>query len=104
MERQHVAWRIPNYSWGVHNFVDDVVQRQMLHATFVRSREAHGKILNIDTKAAREFEGVIEVYTAEDLGVYNQSRTVSRPSPHPLTVWNLIKGRKHRSLQVKLDM
>ena len=71
----------PKLLMGCAQFVDDVVQRQMLHATFVRSREAHGKILNIDTKAAREFEGVVAVYTAQDLGDYNQSAPLVVPPP-----------------------
>ena len=39
----------------------------MLHAVIVRSSQAHGKILGIDTAAALSMEGVFGVYTAGDL-------------------------------------
>ncbi len=53
-------------------FVDDVKLPGMLYAAFVRSTYAHGRILSIDTSAARERPGVVAVYTAADLGDYWQ--------------------------------
>jgi carbon-monoxide dehydrogenase large subunit len=52
---------------GRGNFVDDVVLAGMLHATFVRSSIAKGRILSIDVEEARRSEGVIAVFTGEDL-------------------------------------
>ncbi|SEO40711.1 xanthine dehydrogenase family protein molybdopterin-binding subunit [Trujillonella endophytica] len=48
-------------------FVDDVVRPGMLHAHFVRSPMARGRIRSIDASAALALDGVHAVYTAEDL-------------------------------------
>jgi carbon-monoxide dehydrogenase large subunit len=42
----------------------------MLHAAFVRSPYAHARINHIDVSLALKREGVVAVYTAEDLGDY----------------------------------
>lgn len=52
---------------GKGTFVDDIVVPGMLHAAYHRSPIARGKILSIDTEAARELPGVVAVLTAEDL-------------------------------------
>ena len=62
----------PRLLTGRALFVDDVELPGMLHAAFVRSQHAHGKILSIDTERARAMDGVVAVYTAEDLGDYWQ--------------------------------
>jgi aerobic carbon-monoxide dehydrogenase large subunit len=51
-------------------FVDDVELPGMLHAAFLRSNLAHATIRSIDASAARAREGVVAVYTAQDLGAY----------------------------------
>lgn len=51
-------------------FVDDVDLPDMLHAAFYRSPVAHGRIKSIDTSTAEARDGVVAVYTAEDLGDY----------------------------------
>jgi CO/xanthine dehydrogenase Mo-binding subunit len=51
-------------------FVDDVHLPNMAHVAFLRSPYAHARILNIDTSAAEELEGVIAIHTAETLGDY----------------------------------
>jgi carbon-monoxide dehydrogenase large subunit len=51
-------------------FVDDVELPGMLHAAFLRSNVAHGRIHSIDVAAARTRPGVVAVYTAADLGAY----------------------------------
>ncbi len=51
-------------------FVDDVELPGLLHAAFLRSNVAHGRIRSIDVAAARARPGVIAVYTAVDLGDY----------------------------------
>jgi carbon-monoxide dehydrogenase large subunit len=51
---------------GRGTYVDDVVLPGMLHAAFVRSPVARGKILSIDTTAAKALDGVRAVYTSED--------------------------------------
>jgi len=51
-------------------YTDDLVDDRLtgaVHATFVRSQVAHGRLLSVDASAAREAPGVVAVYTAEDL-------------------------------------
>lgn len=52
---------------GRGQFTDDVVLPGMLHVAFVRSSIARGRILRIDSEAARDMPGVHAVFTAEDL-------------------------------------
>jgi carbon-monoxide dehydrogenase large subunit len=50
-------------------YTDDLVDDRLtgaLHATFIRSQVAHGRVLSVDTSAAREAPGVVAVYSAED--------------------------------------
>jgi aerobic carbon-monoxide dehydrogenase large subunit len=54
---------------GAGTYTDDVAAPGALHATFVRSDVAHGRILGIDTDAAARAPGVAGVYTAADLAV-----------------------------------
>ncbi|MCB9105708.1 MAG: xanthine dehydrogenase family protein molybdopterin-binding subunit [Anaerolineales bacterium] len=61
--------------------VDDVNFTDMLHVAFYRSRDAHGYIKDIDVSAAQEREGVVAVYTAEDLGDYWQPGPLLVPPP-----------------------
>lgn len=53
---------------GTGRFGGDVRRTRMLHARIVRSPIAAGRILDIDTTAAREVPGVVDVLTAADLG------------------------------------
>lgn len=48
-------------------YVDDVLLPGMLHVAFVRSPIARGRIVSIDSSAARETPGVWAIYTARDL-------------------------------------
>jgi carbon-monoxide dehydrogenase large subunit len=52
---------------GHGTFVDDVVRPGMLHAHFVRSPLARGRIRSIDVSDALALDGVHAVFTAEDL-------------------------------------
>src|SRR3569833_485807 len=48
-------------------YTDDLVDDRLtgaVHATFVRSQVAHGRLLSVDASAAREAPGVVAVYTA----------------------------------------
>jgi carbon-monoxide dehydrogenase large subunit len=62
----------PRLLTGQALFVDDVEFHDMAYAAFLRSPYAHATICSIDVSAAREREGVLAVYTAEDLGDYWQ--------------------------------
>src|ERR1700716_1381144 len=62
-------------------FVDDVEIPGMLHAAFLRSQIAHGRIRRIDVAPARRRAGVVAVYTAEDLGDYWRPGPLLVPPP-----------------------
>jgi carbon-monoxide dehydrogenase large subunit len=71
-------------------FVDDVVLPNLAHAAILRSAVAHGRIRSIDVEAARRREGVIAVYTAEDLGPYwKPGPLLVPPPPIPGITFNL---------------
>ncbi len=59
---------------GRGSFVDDIARPGMLHACFVRSDLARGRIVSIDTAEARALPGVHAVFVAADLnpGVHEQ--------------------------------
>src|SRR6476469_2201121 len=51
-------------------YTDDVVDERLagaVHATFVRSQVAHGRVLSVDTTAAHKAPGVVAVVTADDI-------------------------------------
>jgi carbon-monoxide dehydrogenase large subunit len=58
----------PRLLTGQALFVDDVQIPGMLYAAYLRSDYAHARVISIDTSAAKEREGVVAVYTAEDMG------------------------------------
>jgi len=60
----------PRLLTGQGLYVDDVDLPNMLHAAFLRSPYAHAKINNIDVSKARERQGVVAIFTANDLGDY----------------------------------
>jgi carbon-monoxide dehydrogenase large subunit len=79
---------------GRGRYVDDVQLPGALHAAVLRSTCAHGRIRGIDTAAARALDGVVAVWTWEDLG------ELWRPSPmvvphdaltHPKTQYPLAR-------------
>lgn len=66
---------------GEGMFVDDVRAPDALHVAFLRSPVAHGRITRLDVSAAREQEGVIAVWTYEQLGEHG--RPLPLLFPHP---------------------
>src|SRR5215469_11810928 len=63
---------------GSGRYIDDVRLPGMLHAAFVRSPLAHGRVLAVDVSAARTVPGVVAVLTGADL------ETMTIPGPDPL--------------------
>ncbi len=57
----------PRLLTGRGQFVDDISLPGMLHVAFARSPIARGRILSIDTTAAKELTGVHAVYLAADI-------------------------------------
>ncbi|HEY3570545.1 MAG TPA: xanthine dehydrogenase family protein molybdopterin-binding subunit [Thermoanaerobaculia bacterium] len=71
----------PRLLTGRALFVDDLDLPGMVHVAFLRSPYAHARIQGIDTSRAKQREGVIAVYTAEDLGSYWQPGPLLVPPP-----------------------
>ncbi len=57
----------PRLITGRASYVDDINLTGQLWAAWVRSPEAHAKIVSIDTSAAKARDGICAVYTNEDL-------------------------------------
>ncbi|MCS6788522.1 MAG: xanthine dehydrogenase family protein molybdopterin-binding subunit, partial [Aigarchaeota archaeon] len=76
-------------------FVDDVVLPRMLYAAILRSPHAHARIISIDKSGAERLNGVVAVYTAEDLGALNGPLP---PSITPLPQYPIPYMRTHYAL------
>ena len=61
---QQRAWTVVT---GQERFATDMTLPGMLHAKILRSSHAHAEIRAIDTSAALELPGVVDVITAEDV-------------------------------------
>ena len=57
----------PRLIRGMATYTDDVKLHGMLHATFVRSDHAAGRIVKIDATRAKALPGVVAVFTYDDL-------------------------------------
>jgi len=84
----------PRLLVGLGCFVDDIDPPGVLHAAILRSPYGHAHIRSIDTSAARAAAGVHAVYTADDLGAFNQPAPLVVPHP------SLTHGRTQRPLAV----
>jgi len=60
----------PRLLTGQGLYVDDVDLPNMLHTAFLRSPYAHARIKSIDVSQALQRQGVVAIYTANDLGDY----------------------------------
>lgn len=80
----------PRLIRGRGTYVDDVALPAALHASFVRSDHAAGRIRRIDASHARASDGVVAVYTFDDLrGRIGRVPTAVPPPedrdvPHPV--------------------
>ncbi len=61
--------------------MDDVDLSNMGHIAFLRSPYANARIRSIDVSKVRQMEGVIAVFTAEDLGDYWKPAPLLLPPP-----------------------
>jgi len=82
----------PRLLRGMGAYVDDIDPPGVLHAAILRSPFGHARFSSIDTAAARALPGVHAVYTAADLGAFNQPAPLVVPHP------NLTHGRTQRPL------
>ena len=56
---------------GTGEYTDDIVLPRMTHAYILRSHLAHAKIKSVDTTAAKSADGVVAVFTGEDVAHIN---------------------------------
>ena len=73
----------PRLLTGGGNYVDDIALPDMLHAAFLRSPVAHGRIKRIDRSAALAMPGVHAVYTMADFAGIGAG-PMPPMAPHPL--------------------
>ena len=66
---------------GQGRFAGDLSFPRQLHMRVVRSAHAHGRLVSIDTAAARQMPGVVAVWTGTD--VADVPRIPLREAPHP---------------------
>ncbi|WP_258110761.1 xanthine dehydrogenase family protein molybdopterin-binding subunit [Alicyclobacillus sp. SP_1] len=57
----------PRLITGKGQYTDDVQLPGLVYASILRSPHAHARILRVDASLAREMDGVLAVYTGEDL-------------------------------------
>src|SRR5215471_10968766 len=82
----------PRLLRGLGAYVDDIDPPGVLQAAILRSPYGHARFTRIDVSAARALPGVHAVYTAADLGGFNQPAPLVVPHP------NLTHGRTQRPL------
>ena len=70
---------------GAGRFIDDIVLPGLLHACFVRSPVAHGRLTGIDVEKARALPGVRAVLTYRDLRPHLTCDRVPLALPVPVT-------------------
>lgn len=66
---------------GAFVFPSDFVMEGMLWLRVVRARQPHARILSIDTSAAEQVDGVVGVFTAQDVPGSNRVGTVLQDMP-----------------------
>lgn len=69
----------PNKVTGRARYADDVTIPGTFHGVIVPSRQAHAKIIRIDTETARRITGVKAILTGDDLSVLTDDVTEDRP-------------------------
>jgi carbon-monoxide dehydrogenase large subunit len=69
----------PRLLSGRGRFVDDIEVPGMLHAQFVRSTVAHGRIAAVDLSEVRAVPGVLAAFTAADLELGDIVAQLGRP-------------------------
>lgn len=69
----------PRLLTGAGRFVDDIDLTGQLHAQFVRSRVAFGRILDVDLEATRAVPGVVAAFAADGLVMAPITALLDRP-------------------------
>ena len=76
---------------GADRYTDDLPMDGALHAVFVRSYIAHGRIVGIDAEAARAAPGVHAVLTAADLTAAMPADGVHPSMARPLLAGDTVR-------------
>ena len=71
----------PRLLRGEGCYVDDIPLDGCLHVAFVRSQFARARLLSVDTGEAEALEGVVAVYTCDDIGRCDQELPLLIPHP-----------------------
>ena len=69
----------PRLITGQATYVDDIKLLGMLHMSFLRSPYGHARIVGINTEAARNYPGVLAVYTADDMKGFVGNVAIAAP-------------------------
>src|SRR6266702_404944 len=75
----------PRLITGQATYVDDIKLPGMLHMAVLRSPYGHARINSINTDAARQYPGVVAVYTAQDLKGVVGNIPIAAPLPGPIS-------------------
>lgn len=70
-------------------FVDDIDRAETLEVAFVRSPQAHARIVSIDTEEARRNPGVVGIFTLQDLRAVLTGDQLPLQYPDPRLAQNL---------------
>ena len=73
----------PRLIQGLGTYVDDVKIVGMQHLAFKRSDIAHGRITSIDVSVAEAMDGVVAVYTGQQLAEFLGPMPIGTPFPSP---------------------
>jgi carbon-monoxide dehydrogenase large subunit len=86
----------PRLITGRSRYVDDIALPGTLYVAFVRSPEAHAKVVSIDTSAAKARPGIVAVFTGEDMDAGGPLPTAWVPPGVEVKTpehWPLAKGK-----------
>jgi aerobic carbon-monoxide dehydrogenase large subunit len=73
----------PRLIQGRATYVDDLKLAGMQHLAFKRADAAHGRILSIDTTAARAMPGVEAIFTGAQIAEFLEPMPIATPFPSP---------------------
>ena len=74
---------------GKGRFIDDFHHPNLAHLAFAGSSQAHARIQNIDTDAARSLPGVLTVITGQEVLAHTNPLPVQANFQNPGWTWNL---------------
>lgn len=78
----------------IEDLNDEPLFAGALHVTYVRSSVAHAKITNIDLSDCKNSPGVVAVFTAQDLGLEEESSGFNAAAKRAFSNWQSSLGRR----------